>query len=72
MQNEMGGMAMASQKQFLGRPREITEPQRALINELTAEAYIIDDDRNDIELFMHRFPNLPKSYIPVRRIGEGK
>lgn len=71
MQHEMGGMAMASQKQFLGRSREITEQQRTLINDLTADPYILEDDRADIESFMHRFPNLPKSYIPVGVIGEG-
>lgn len=62
---------MASQKQFLGKSQEITADQRRLIDELTIEPFILDEDRADIDSFLTRFPNMGKSYIPTCIIGEG-
>lgn len=68
---EMSGMANITQKQFSGKQKEITDEQRQLINDLTADPFILDEDRADIEQFISRFPLLWKSYIPVSIIGEG-
>ena len=70
-QVDMSGMATITQKQFSGKHKEITEEQRQLINDLTADPFILDEDRADIEQFISRFPLLWKSYIPVSIIGEG-
>lgn len=64
-------MANITQKQFSGKQKEITDEQRQLINDLTADPFILDEDRADIEQFISRFPLLWKSYIPVSIIGEG-
>lgn len=66
-----GGVAIASQKQFFGRSREITDQQKQMINDLTAEPYILEEERSDIESFIGRFPLLWKNYIPISIIGEG-
>lgn len=72
-ENEDGitDMANITQKQFSGKHKEITDEQRQLINDLTADPFILEDDRADIEQFISRFPLLWKSYIPVSIIGEG-
>ena len=64
-------MSTITQKQFSGKQKEITEEQRQLINDLTADPFILDDDRAEIEQFISRFPLLWKSYIPVSITGEG-
>ena len=69
--SDIQGLAKIAQKQLSGRNKEITEHQRSIIDQLTADPFILDEDRKDIEQFQSKFPMLCKSYIPTSIIGEG-
>jgi hypothetical protein len=68
---DIADMASITQKQFSGKHKEITDEQRQIIDALTADPFLVEEDRADIEQFLSKFPLLWKSYIPVSIIGEG-